>query len=54
MYRWLLPLIAVVGAVALFLGPLVALIMYWNLLDRMRKHLKSIVANGQPASLRGM
>ena len=54
MYRWLLPLIAVVGAVALFLGPLVALIMYWNLLDRMRKHLKSIVANGQPASLRGI
>lgn len=54
MYRWLLPVVAVVGAIVLFLGPLVALIMYWNLLDRMRKHLKSIVADGHPASLRGM
>ena len=53
-YRWLLPLIAVLGFVVLFLGPIVAMIMYWNLLDRMRKHLKSIVAKGQPASLRGV
>lgn len=53
-YRWMLPLIAIVGAVVLFLGPLIALIMYWNLLDRMRKHLKSIVAAGKPAELQGM
>ena len=54
MYRWLLPLVAVPGAILLMIGPLIALIMYWNLLDRMRKHLKSIVATGTPAALRGM
>ena len=53
MYRWLLPLIAILGAVVFMLGPLVALVMYWNLLDRMRKHLKSIVATGSPAALKG-
>lgn len=35
----------------LFLGPLIALIIYWNLLDRMRKHLKSILATGRPAAV---
>lgn len=49
-YRWLLPLLATVGALVL-IGPLIALVMYWNLLDRMRKHLKSIVKTGAPATL---
>lgn len=53
-YMWLLPVIAVVGVVVLFLGPLIALVMYWNLLDRMRKHFKSILATGTPAALKGV
>lgn len=52
-YMWLLPLIYVVG-VLIVVGPLIALIMYWNLLDRLRKHMKSIVANGSPAPLKKM
>lgn len=54
LYMWLLPVIAVVGIVVLFLGPLIALVMYWNLLDRMRKHFKSILATGSPAALPGV
>lgn len=52
-YMWLLP---VIGAVGLFvlIGPLIALVLYWNLHDRLRKHLKSIIATGQPATLKGM
>lgn len=49
-YRWLLPVIYVVGAL-IIIGPLIALVMYWNLLDRVRKHLKSIEATGLPAEL---
>ncbi len=50
-YMWLLPVLTTVGVVLIGLGPLIALIMYWNLLDRMRKHLKSIEATGAPAAL---
>jgi hypothetical protein len=53
-YRWLLPVLATVGVLAIGLGPLIALVLYWNLLDRMRKHLKSLVATGRPAGLSGM
>ncbi|MCC6968647.1 MAG: hypothetical protein IT434_00340 [Phycisphaerales bacterium] len=49
-YRWLLPVIYVVGAIVI-IGPLIALVMYWNLLDRLRKHLRSIEATGVPADL---
>lgn len=52
-YRWLLPLIFIVGAIVFLLGPLLALVMYWNLLDRMRKHVKSVLATGAPADLPG-
>ncbi len=52
MYRWLLPVIYVFGAL-LVIGPLIALVMYWNLLDRFRKHLKSIQSHGVPATLNG-
>lgn len=52
MYRWLLPVIYVVGAIVV-IGPLIALIMYWNLLDRVRKHLKSIESTGLAADLPG-
>lgn len=43
LYMWLLPVIAIVGAIALMLGPLIALILYWNLLHRLRLHLKRII-----------
>lgn len=52
MYRWLLPVIYVVGAIVV-IGPLIALVMYWNLLDRVRKHLKSIESTGMAAELPG-
>lgn len=50
-YKWLLPVIAVVGLLLAGLGPLIALVMYWNLLDRLRKHLKTILKTGVPAEL---
>lgn len=54
LYAWLLPVVHVVGVVACGLGPLVALVLYWNLLDRLRKHLASINNGGAPANLRGV
>ncbi len=50
-YAWLLPLLATVGCVAVGLGPLIAMVMYWNLLDRLRKHIRAIRATGKPAAL---
>ncbi len=41
-------------ALAGALAALVALILYWNLLDRLRKHVKSIRRTGEPAKLRNM
>lgn len=52
-YMWLLPILVFPGCFALFLGPLIALILYWNLLDRLRKHVKSIIRTGSPAPLKG-
>jgi hypothetical protein len=53
-YPWQLPMVAIFGLLLLGLGPLLALVMYWNLLDRLRKHLKSILKTGVPAQLKGM
>ncbi len=53
-YRWVLPLISVLFFCVLFLGPLLAIVLYWNLLDRLRKHVKMIQERGVPAGLRGM
>lgn len=50
-YQWLLPVLYVVGALCVGLGPLVALVLYWNLLDRVRKHVRAILATGVPAAL---
>jgi hypothetical protein len=41
-YMWLLPLIAILGAIILYLGPIIALVMYWNMLDKLRKQIKLI------------
>ncbi|MFN0010551.1 MAG: hypothetical protein ACKVS8_02785 [Phycisphaerales bacterium] len=51
-YMWLLPVVYVFGSI-LIVGPLIALILYWNLLDRLRKHIKAILATGAPAKLKG-
>jgi hypothetical protein len=53
LYMWLLPVLGTVGMVLVGLGPLIALIMYWNLLDRARKQLKSILKDGKLADLKG-
>jgi len=50
LYLWLLPVIFVVG-ILLIIGPLVALIMYWNLLDKVRKHVKAIAVAPPTAPL---
>lgn len=48
-FRWLLPVLYILGIFCFGLGPLIALILFWSLLDRMRKHVRSIRATGQPA-----
>jgi len=50
-YMWVLPVVSVGGCILVFLGPLIALILYWNLLDRLRKHVRSIIDHGEPAKL---
>ncbi|MFG0251970.1 MAG: hypothetical protein ACF8NJ_03755 [Phycisphaerales bacterium JB038] len=42
MYMWLLPILVTVGAIACGLGPLVALILYWNHFEFTRRHIKRI------------
>lgn len=39
---WLGPVLVTVGILLLGLGPLIALVMYWNLLDRLRKQVKRV------------
>ncbi len=53
-YMWLLPVLTTVGMFCLFLGPLLALVMYWNLLQRFHKHVKALLATGRPMELPGM
>jgi hypothetical protein len=42
---WLCPVLSVFGIVLLGLGPLIALVLFWNLLDWVRKDLKRIRAD---------
>lgn len=41
---WLVPVLATVGAI-IIVGPLIALILYWNLVDALRKQLKHLRLN---------
>lgn len=41
---WLGPLLITVGSLCLYLGPIVALVLYYNLLDLVRQNLKQIRA----------
>lgn len=43
LYMWLLPAVSIIGAIALLLGPLIALILYWNLLHRLRTYLNKLL-----------
>lgn len=47
-YMWLLPVLVTVGSIACGLGPVVALVLYWNLLHRLRQHVVSIQTTGTP------
>ncbi|MBO6513141.1 MAG: hypothetical protein JJ974_04170 [Phycisphaerales bacterium] len=40
---WSGPLIAILGFVLLFLGPLIVLILYWNMIEYTRRDLKKII-----------
>ncbi len=51
-YIWLLPVLATVGSFVL-IGPLIAVILYWNLLNRLAKQLKSIDRSVLAADLPG-
>lgn len=42
-FVWYGPLIAVVGFFILFLGPLITLILYWNMIEYTRRDLKKII-----------
>lgn len=42
LYVWLCPLLSIVGGLFCGLAPLIALVLYWNLLDLLRKELKRI------------
>ena len=52
-YMWLLPLLSTVGLLLVGLGLFIAVILYWSLLDRMRKHLRALEWTGHPANLDG-
>lgn len=49
-YLWLLPILSTVGTL-LVVGPLVAMVLYWNLLNRLRIQLRAIETTGEPARL---
>ena len=51
MYLWFLPLLSTVGILACGIGPILATVLYWRLLSRVRKHIASILATGGPAGL---
>jgi hypothetical protein len=44
-YMWLLPVLAIVGIVLVGLGPLIALVLYWNMLDKLRKHIRAAIGS---------
>ncbi len=41
-YMWLLPILVTVGALACGIGPLIALVLYWNHFEFTRRHIKQI------------
>lgn len=49
-YRWILPILATFGLLILGIGAIVGLILYLSMINRLRKHLDSILETGLPAS----
>lgn len=47
-YSWVLPVLFVLGAIVLLIGPVVAIGLYWSLLDRLRRQLRAIERTGMP------
>lgn len=47
---WLCPVLSTVGLILIGLGPLIALVLYWNLIDRFRKAFKRLRAEQQALS----
>lgn len=41
-FMWMLPLIFVLGACLLYLGPIIAMVLYWNQLHRLRQYVKTL------------
>ncbi len=41
-YRWMLPVVSVVGLIACWIGPLVAFIIYIGFIDEWRRRLKTL------------
>ncbi|MCL4220848.1 MAG: hypothetical protein KJZ65_05730 [Phycisphaerales bacterium] len=52
-FMWAGPMLYTVGAVLLMLGPLIALVMYWNMLNDLRGHIRTMLAGpvAPPATL---
>lgn len=44
---WSGPLISILGFIILFIGPLIALILYWNMIEYTRRDLKKIVQRAE-------
>ena len=40
---WGGPIIAILGSMLLFLGPLIVLVLYWNLIEYLRRDIKKII-----------
>ena len=51
LYMWLLPVLYFTGYFSFGVGPLIAVVAYWTIHDRLRKHIKSILTVGTPAEL---
>jgi hypothetical protein len=47
-YLWLLPVLYFPGVLLCGLGPVIAVVLFWNLLNRLRKELKAIQATLSP------
>jgi hypothetical protein len=54
LFEWFLPVISIGLCCVFLVGPITSLVLYWLLLNRMRKHLQSIVHSGLPARLPGV
>ncbi len=42
-FVWSGPLIAIIGAIFLFIGPLIVLVLYWNMIEYTRRDLKKVI-----------